>query len=357
VNSERDSVVLASGDPDIIQMVHASAATRGSPVRTVADPKDVRARWREAGAVLVGADLADTLLGWGLPPRDEVYLVGTASTHEALCRASMPLRGVVVTLPDGARSLAQILSGAASERTSGQVVAVAGGAGGLGASTLAAGLALAARRRGPAALVDVDHGGGGIDLLLGAEAVPGWRWDTLRSAAGQVADLDGHLPLVDGVAIVSMSRTDRRAVPAEAIGAVVDGLAGAGGLVVIDVGRTGGAAQLEAVRAASRIIVLTGQTVRAVAATAATADSFADRRCDVVVRLDRSGAITPALAAESLGWPLLGTIPSSLALVTMGDRGVPPGTGGARPWARARRRIVATLLSEAAPTQRGRWRP
>ncbi|MDR1450391.1 MAG: pilus assembly protein CpaE, partial [Propionibacteriaceae bacterium] len=259
VSSQRDSAVLASADPSLVQLVHASAATQGSSVRTVSQADDLRARWREAGAVLVGADLAEAVASLGLPPRDEVYLVGVPDACERLCRASMPLRGVVVTLPDGARALGRILSGAVAERAFGQVVAVLGGAGGLGASTLAAGLALAARRRGPAALVDLDSAGGGLDLLLGAESASGWRWDALRAASGQIADLDGRLPTVDGVPVVAISRSDRREVPAEAAAAVIDGLADAGGLVVVDVGRAGGPAQAEAIRAASRVVVLTGQ--------------------------------------------------------------------------------------------------
>jgi secretion/DNA translocation related CpaE-like protein len=346
-------VVLASGNPDIIQMVHASAATRGSPVRTVAQAGELRARWRQAQAVLIGADLAETVVGLGLPRRDEVYLVGTSETYDQLCLASMPLRGVVVTLPDGARALAQILTGAAGDRSLGLVVAVLGGAGGLGSSTLAAGLALAARRQGPAALVDLDQAGGGIDLVMGAESAPGWRWDTLRSASGQVVDLDGHLPVVDGVPLVAMSRSERRDVPAEAVAAVVDSLAGAGSVVVVDVGRITGPAQVEAVRAASRVLVLTGQTVRAVAATAATLKDVADRRCDLVVRTERSGAIAPAVAADSLGRPLLGTIPSSPVLVAMGDRGVPPGAGGARAWVKACRRLTARLTEGAEPGEFG----
>ncbi|MDR0416399.1 MAG: hypothetical protein LBH76_03620 [Propionibacteriaceae bacterium] len=228
-----------------------------------------------------------------------------------------------------------------------------GGAGGLGASTLAAGLALAARRRGPAALVDLDAAGGGLDLLLGAEATPGWRWDTLRSASGQVADLDGCLPVVDGVPVLAVSRSDRRQMPAEAVAAVVEGLAAGGALVVVDVGRVVGPAQAEALRAASRVVVLTGQTVRSVGATAAVLADLPNRHCDLVVRTARSGAIGPAGAAESLGRPLLGTIPTSAALAAMADRGVPPGTGGARAWAKACRRL-AERLDEAAGSGRPR---
>src|SRR5579875_2141374 len=66
------------------------------------------------------------------------------------------------------------------------VVAVLGGSGGVGASTFAAALATAAGR---AVLVDCDPLGGGIDVLLGVEAVPGARWSGLRVNGGR---LDPH---------------------------------------------------------------------------------------------------------------------------------------------------------------------
>jgi septum formation inhibitor-activating ATPase MinD len=79
-----------------------------------------------------------------------------------------------------------------------------------------------------------------------------------------------------------------------------------------------------------------------------------DRRCDLVVRLERPGAISPAAAAENLGRPLLGTVPSSSALVAMADRGVPPGSGGARAWAKACRRLVERLEGVEASRPRDR---
>jgi hypothetical protein len=113
--------------------------------------------------------------------------------------------------------------------------------------------------------------------------------------------------------------------------------------VVVDVGRAGGSAQGEALRIASRVVILTGQTVRSVGATAAALADLPDRRGDLVVRTAKSGVISPAAAAENLGSRLLGTIPSSPALVAMADRGVPPGAGGARAWAKACRRLVERL--------------
>jgi hypothetical protein len=64
------------------------------------------------------------------------------------------------------------------------VVGVVGGSGGVGASTFAAVLALGAARatRGPAVLIDLDPIGGGIDVLLGVQSIPGLRWSGVSGA-------------------------------------------------------------------------------------------------------------------------------------------------------------------------------
>ncbi|MDR1266527.1 MAG: pilus assembly protein CpaE [Propionibacteriaceae bacterium] len=357
MNPTPEPTVLISADAELAQLVAAAAATRGSAVRTIRQVGDIRSNWRDAAAVLVGADLAETAARLSLPPRDEVYLIGPGDADEALMAWSAPLKAAVIRLPAGSRWLAQVLAGT-GRAAHGQIIALAGGSGGIGASTLAAGLALAARRRGPSALVDLDARGGGLDLVLGAESAPGWRWDTLRSASGQVADFASQLPAVDGVMVVSASRSDRRDPPGEAVGAVIDGLARAGGTVVVDLGRSGGAHRDEAVRAASRLVVLAGQSVRSVAATAALLTELSDRRTDLVVRTDRGGAIAAPAVAEALGMTLLGAVPTVPALVTLADRGLPPGPGAGRRWERACRRLAERLAgAETRGSRRRGARP
>src|SRR5918997_5847376 len=95
-----------------------------------------------------------------------------------------------------------------SEGTS-RVVAVVGACGGAGTSTLAAAVAHGLRRsREPAALVDLDVPGPGLDVLLGVEDAPGARWPELAAARG---DVDGRgllaaLPRWGSVPVLSGSR-------------------------------------------------------------------------------------------------------------------------------------------------------
>jgi anion-transporting ArsA/GET3 family ATPase len=96
------------------------------------------------------------------------------------------------------------------------VLGVIGGSGGVGASTFSAALAeRAAQEYGHAALVDLDPGRGGVDVLLGIEAVPGARWSGLQLDGGQLdpqALLQG-LPSWREVAVLcrgSVHRTEHR---------------------------------------------------------------------------------------------------------------------------------------------------
>jgi hypothetical protein len=155
----------------------------------------------------------------------------------------MPLGAAVLVLPDGARWLSSIISGAHSSDAGRVLVCgVVGGSGGVGASTLAAGVAsAAARRRRSVALVDVDVAGGGLDLLLRAEEVPGWRWSRLRTARGQIGDLRGKVPSIDGIDLISMGRVGESDVGRDAVTAVIASLGRTHEIVVLDIGRDLGA--------------------------------------------------------------------------------------------------------------------
>ncbi len=111
------------------------------------------------------------------------------------------------------------------------VVGVVGARGGVGASTVAAALALRVHRHGWHAerrrprrrgtgragatadvprvvLVDLDPAGGGLDVHLGIEDVPGVRWPDLAGARGDVSgpELTDLLPDWAGVTVLSGDR-------------------------------------------------------------------------------------------------------------------------------------------------------
>ena len=329
----KTSVVLISEEPTLIRAVEVVAATGSTLVRVLREMGEIRAAWRNAGVVLVGEDMASQLGQGGLPKRDKVFLVGVEPSDQ-LCRWSMPLSAAVVALSQGSANLAQIIAGRSGDEDQGIVVAVRSVSGGVGASTLAAGMCMAAVARGlSAALVDGDPHSGGIDLLMGAEKVPGWRWPKLASAQGHMADITSMLPVAAGVTVLSSARKEDSSVSPSARRSVVEALARHRDLVVIDVGRS------EPVDDVANVsLLVSGQSIRCVAAGI---EAVCDGRVGVAVR--REGSLGALGVAKALGLPLVATIPTAKSLPTMADAGVPP--DGGRAWRKACAGLVDWALA------------
>ena len=141
--------------------------------------------------------------------------------------------------------------------------------GGVGASTLAAGLAfVAARASRRTMLIDADSRSGGLDLLLGAERTEGWRWPRLATARGHLGDLTG-LPTVEGVDLLSMARGEPTPgwVPqAEQLKSVVLSAMRSHEITVVDLPRALGVAAREPLRKAKLAVLVVRDDVRGVAA-------------------------------------------------------------------------------------------
>ena len=107
-------------------------------------------------------------------------------------------------------------AGAVSAGGRALVVGVVGARGGAGATSFAVALSLAGARAGRRTmLVDLDPYGGGIDLVLGAEDVPGPRWDSFASGAPPVtgAALAESLPRCGEVTVLAWSRESPSVIP------------------------------------------------------------------------------------------------------------------------------------------------
>jgi secretion/DNA translocation related CpaE-like protein len=145
--------------------------------------------WPTATAVIVDEDGARRCVRAGMPRRDGVFLVVTSEPSAALWVAAIDIGAQqVCVLPTQEAELVRYLSEAAETGHAaprrGRVIAVTAGRGGGGASVFAAALAQCA---GEALLVDLDPCGGGVDLLLGVESVPGARWPELAAASGRLS--------------------------------------------------------------------------------------------------------------------------------------------------------------------------
>ena len=218
----------------------------------------------------------------------------------------------VCTLPAREAELVRLIAewSEAAERgrrapRAGRVIAVTGGRGGGGASVFAAALAHCA---GEALLVDLDTAGGGIDLLLGGESLPGLRWPDLSLRAGRLSwtALREVLPRRNAVAVLSSTRTYCDIDPGAAA-AVVDAGRRGGATVVCDVPRQLNQAGVTILESADLVVVVTSCDVRGIAATAALVGVMrtANPNLGLVVRGPAPGGLRAAEVVDIVSAPLL----------------------------------------------------
>jgi MinD superfamily P-loop ATPase len=186
------------------------------------------------------------------------------------------------------------------------VIGVVGGSGGVGASTFAAVLAATATAGGlrDAVLVDLDPVAGGIDVLLGAEDLPGPRWSGLRLAGGDLEPrlLAEGLPRWSSVAFIAADVMPTAAVVQQAVG-----IASAIGPVVIDLARWPCDARRAAIDGCDLVVLVARPEVAALTAARAVSASLGDVRVGAVIRI-RSTSGRADRIARLLGVPLIGTM-------------------------------------------------
>jgi MinD-like ATPase involved in chromosome partitioning or flagellar assembly len=220
------------------------------------------------------------------------------------------------------------------------VIGVLGGSGGVGASTFAAVLAAVA---GEAVLVDLDVLGGGLDVLLGVEAVPGARWSGLRLAGGRLdpAELRAGLPRWGPVSLLAadVAELDPDAV-LEVLGAAAEA-----GSVLLDLPRAACAERAAALLRCDLVVVLARADVGGLVAAHAAVAALPELPVGLLLR---RGEVPARDAAELVGAPLLGVLPA------LGGR------FALDPWRVPRRssRVAAGVLSGVrAPTIVSRQAP
>ncbi len=188
------------------------------------------------------------------------------------------------------------------------VIGVVGGCGGTGASTFACVLAATASMDGPAVLVDLDPVAGGIDVLLGIEAVPGARWSGLRLGGGRLDPrvLAEGLPHWASVAVLSADAMPDREVVAQTLE-----VASSAAAVVIDLGRWRSPARAAALRRCDLIVLLCGADVRSVTGARAVRVGLDSRALGVVVTRAGRDLAPASRVAELVGAPLVGVVPAT----------------------------------------------
>lgn len=225
----------------------------------------------------------------------------------------------------------------------GVVVGVVGARGGVGASTLAALVALGASRRTATVLVDLEAASGGLDVLVGLEEQAGARWPDLARARGDVdgRDVVALLPRWGRVALLSCDRARPGPVEPETAADVVGALARVSGCLVVDLGRAAVLAGHPVLGRCDRVALVAGRDLRSVAGALSLRPALAEVAVGLVVRGPGPGGLGADELAEAVGLPVLWSGRPDRALVRAAEQGLVPSRG---PAGRAAAAVLERLL-------------
>lgn len=196
-------------------------------------------------------------------------------------------------------------------------MAVVGACGGVGATTLAALLAVG---RGPTTLVDLAPTAGGLDVALGIETTAGPRWPDLGPATGP--GLLDRLPRWRGVRVLSVDRSGSGP-DADTLAATWETLLAGGGRVVVDLPATAlpGRADL---LVGAEVVLLVGQDVRGVAGAIVARGLLGGGPEHLVLRERRRARVAPAEIEAALGARVVARLPTARAVADAADAGLGP---------------------------------
>jgi len=342
--------LILTADEALAEHLSRLCAAAGTEPEVLSGAPPPRRAWETAPLVLVGDDLADECAGLGR--RAGVLLLGLdLDDGEIWVRAVQLGAEHVLFLPDAESWLLDRIADATEGvGPPALTVAVLGGRGGAGASTLACGLAVTAARAGHRTmLIDADPLGGGLDVLLGGERAGGLRWPDLAGSRGRISgiELARALPELHRLSALSWDRSDTLAIPPEAMQSVLAAARRAGGLVVLDLPRHLDPAAAQALEQADTGLLVVPAELRAMAAADRVAAAARMRLADLraVIRVPGPVALTAPEIARGLGLRLAGELPHEPGLILDAERGSPPGIRERGPLAR----FCGGFLNEAMP--------
>lgn len=315
-------VLLVTGYDFLQGEVEQIVAAAGGQLRVVADVAEAAKYWDSSAAVLVGSDVRE------LPPRRRApaVLVGLNGEGDSLWHLAAALGAErVAVLPDAAAWLAEYLSRSRSPEAGGLVLGITGGCGGAGATTAALWVAQAAAGLGVRVLlVDGDPWGGGLELALAAEEVPGLRWPDLSGASGSIdpEQLADSLPVVGGFSFLSWPGSRDRTAPVDATTAagVLDAARRGYELVVVDIGRGAEPVQLFAWDC-DRLLVVVPAQLKAAVATARMLHELPPVEAALLVRGKAGAALDGGVIADAVGLPVQGRVPELRGVTAAGESG------------------------------------
>ncbi|MEE4024449.1 septum site-determining protein Ssd [Gordonia sp. PKS22-38] len=303
--------LLSLVGPELHDDVARCAAAAGYRI-VPASPTECRREWLRATAVAVDGD-ALTVLGETAPPRRSgIVMVTAGEPPPDTWRSAMTLGAeYVVSLPAEESDLVGFLTDFRVPQVgSSTAVALVGGHGGAGATTLAAAVALVAADRSRVLLLDVDDLGAGIDLTLGIEDRSGLRWQDLTVAGGtmRAQSLHDALPKVhDRLSVLAPRRDDVQPITADAVIATIDAGRADGDTVVIDLPRATGSVTEAVLDSVDLVVLVTTATVPAVASVRSVVTRVLPSAvpAGLAVRGPAPSGLRAAHIADAVGLPLV----------------------------------------------------
>lgn len=295
--------------------------------------------WRDMPIVIIGADVAPALAAH-LPPRRAGVIVVFDSDPPWQAAVALGAEEVL-GVDDAPNQVIALLQRSVDGGNDACVLGVLGACGGAGASSFAAALAYFSAQRGmQTMLIDADRFGGGVDLVLGAEHVPGMRWPDVNVTQGHFTgvSLRASLPESHRVSFLSWGR--ERAEPHEddTNRAILSAARRSSDLVVIDLDRSFSSAEF--VSACLLTVVLVPEEVRALAAASLVLSQVSDHTPCAVVTRQRNGGVDAHTVQSLLGFPVLARIKNEKSLPLEVDY-------GRGPWKSATMRAAATQVLDS----------
>jgi secretion/DNA translocation related CpaE-like protein len=309
-------------------------------------------RWTAASVVLVGADVAPALAATAPPRRPGVQVVTTTRAPDALYRAALDCGAeAVLELPAAGTELVVTLADATESggAVPVPVIGVVGGAGGVGATTLATSLALTLARRRSTLLVDLDPCGGGVERVLGVDDLPGARWADVVPTTGRLGprSLLETLPRHGRLSVLAWSADG----PDELAPTVLRETLAAGrrgfGAVVLDLPRHPDRVAEDALLRCDVVLLVVTTTLPAMAASVAVAGRLPSGRAAVVVRGRPS--LDPNEVERALGLPVIATMPDQRRLDESIGLGLGPVRGRRGPLARTCATLADQVITGRVP--------
>jgi secretion/DNA translocation related CpaE-like protein len=337
--------LLITRDDHLLDDVLRLAAAAGVTLDVAHDPLAALRQWRAAPLVLVGADLAEAVGGQAPPRRSDVYLLADG---EPDYRTAVALGASdVVALPAAEAWLVEAMADVGDGASRSAVtVGFLGGSGGVGATTLACAVAQLGAGERPAALIDLDPLGPGVERVVGIDVADGVRWPDLASSQGRLGSraLRDSLPQREGLAVLGWGPDLGGAVEEATAREVLASAQRGHDLVVVDLPRhLSGAAELVAARC--DLVVLVGACSLPGAAAAVRALDSVSAVAAAVQLVARStrGAVTGHQLAGALALPLLASVGFQRQLAEHVDIGLGPLHARRGPVARAAGEILEAL--------------